>query len=353
MNRHWGEILVILPFCMMLEAGCGNSTVTDASELSTGNPDQIDIDAALPGIVCWGDSLTSGYLGEGVNYPDELENLIDERLIDPLRRKSGNESLKAPEVVNLGVAAETTLEIAGRNGGIPLMAAEDFLIPAKVQEVDFEYCSSERNSNTKLLRDGDGGVRTVTVDGIEGALIRWYDTEADHSRYKFRRLTEGQAVRVNKGDLIVTNLYDEYLDYIPIIMMGGNGDWTDLTDLEDEFQAMIDHSNCGDRFVIAARPLNDETDMTLIQQEDDEMSAHFGSRAVSLRQWMIDHGLETAGIDPSAEDLDRMNGGQIPSSLMNEDLIHFTPEGYRAMAEMFYQKMDELGYFDGLKALAE
>ncbi len=66
---------------------------------------QQKIDAALPGIVCWGDSITYGECSEDVKYPDELRRLIDEELIEPIRKKSGCESLTAPEVVNMGVDA--------------------------------------------------------------------------------------------------------------------------------------------------------------------------------------------------------------------------------------------------------
>ena len=319
---------------------------------------QEDVDAALPGIVCWGDSLTYGDMGDGVNYPEVLEALIDERLIEPIREATGNEELTAPEVVNLGVNKESSLEIAGRQGGVPLIVQEDFTIPADCTEVSFTYCSSIRESTTKLIRESDGGVQTVTICGIEGELVRWYDTEADFSRYNFLRLEEGESVSVSAGELVLTNLYDEYLDYIPIIMMGNNGDWTDNADLASQFQAMLDHSE-SDAYIVVPNPVNNETDVERMQTMDDYMSACFGDNAISLRQWMIENGLQTAAdsageeVSISGEDAARIEAGLIPLSLMNEDEIHFNSTGYAVMAEMFYEKLDELGYFDALKALAQ
>ena len=39
------------------------------------------VEAYLPGIVCWGDTLTEGTAG-GVSYPDRLQELIDAAIVD-------------------------------------------------------------------------------------------------------------------------------------------------------------------------------------------------------------------------------------------------------------------------------
>ena len=344
---------------LSLQASSGSSSSSLAgSSLVT----QADIDAALPGIVCWGDSITYGLYGDGINYPDVLEELIDERLIEPIREATGNENLTAPEVVNLGVSAETTLDIAGRQGSIPLVIAEDFTIPSDCIEVDFEYCSSERADTTKLILGSDGGVTSVTICGVEGELIRWYDTEADHSRYRFRRFKAGDAVMVSAGELMLTNLYDEYLDYIPIIRMGSNGGWTDLVNLAVQFQAMLAHTQSQEQYIIAATPLNEDnvnSNLAAMQEMDNYMTAIFGEHAVSLRLWMSENGLQAAadwaGTDAviSDEDAARIAQNLVPLSLLNEDRLHYTAAGYAAIGEMFYEKLDELGYFDALKALAQ
>ncbi len=77
---------------------------------------QQKIDSALPGIICWGDSISFGECGEGVTYPDELKKIIDRELIDPVRIRSGIDSLKTPDVLNMGIDSERTLDIAVRQG---------------------------------------------------------------------------------------------------------------------------------------------------------------------------------------------------------------------------------------------
>ena len=63
----------------------------------------------VKGYACIGDSLTGGFGGGDVSYPDVLEELLEEEA-----RERGAD--KAPEVVNLGVNGEDTITILGRAG---------------------------------------------------------------------------------------------------------------------------------------------------------------------------------------------------------------------------------------------
>ena len=62
----------------------------------------------LPGIICWGDSLTYGEEGDGVSFPQVL------------RERIAAELLEIP-VINMGASGEDSITIAGRGGGIPDM----------------------------------------------------------------------------------------------------------------------------------------------------------------------------------------------------------------------------------------
>ena len=51
------------------------------------------INEVLPGIVCWGDSLTSGPGGNAMSYPTALQNYIDDSI-----------SVMCPEAKELGIS---------------------------------------------------------------------------------------------------------------------------------------------------------------------------------------------------------------------------------------------------------
>lgn len=78
---------------------------------------------AVPGIVCWGDSLTYGYGGNGESYPGTLQRLIDERLISGI------------PVVNNGVCVEQTYTIMARAGVWPMMV-DSFVMPSGITPVE-------------------------------------------------------------------------------------------------------------------------------------------------------------------------------------------------------------------------
>ena len=49
--------------------------------------------------------------------------------------------------------------------------------------------------------------------------------------------------------------------------------------------------------------------------------------------------LEDAGITPTAEDLEMMEQGMTPVSLLAEDKVHFNADGYRMLARLVFGRM--------------
>lgn len=109
-------------------------------------------------ISCWGDALTFGAGGDGVNYPSELANLTN------------------MTVYNYGFDGETTNLIAARQGGISLYAKK-FTIPATKDAVEIilydklgsKYVfKNETNANT---------LNPCKINDIEGNITYNRDTK--------------------------------------------------------------------------------------------------------------------------------------------------------------------------------
>lgn len=95
----------------------------------------------LPGIICWGDSLTAGAGGNGITYPkmisSELSSSINENLdFSSLLPKEYKYLSASPRVnkfnipvINMGVGGEQTDTILGRKGVMPMTIGKDFTIP--------------------------------------------------------------------------------------------------------------------------------------------------------------------------------------------------------------------------------
>ncbi|MCR5675956.1 MAG: hypothetical protein K6G16_09630 [Lachnospiraceae bacterium] len=320
------------------------------------------INEAVPAIDCWGDSITEGYLGDGESFPQTLAALIDEELIEPIRKTSGFSGLKAPIVRNMGVSTETVPEIAGRRGAIPFVMSEDIVIPADTAAVECPFVSSDRGQTTKPLRKGDGkyggnGINPVRIAGVEGELIRYYDVEADFSRYRFARSVPGKEMPVPAGEAVITDAAGKYADDLCVVLMGANGGYEDTANLVGQFAAMAGMQR-EERFLLIGMGHRPENNGLLSAEEKQALAGAFGDRFLSLQDWMAAYGIDcanhefAAGIVPTAEDERRVRAGVTPSSLLNEDDLHYTPTGYRVIGYMVFAEMDSRGYFDGLKALA-
>ncbi len=331
-----------------------NVQVVKAQQLSQEQV-QAAIDAAMPGIVCWGDSITKGSLGMGVTYPDTVYQLMDANLIQPIRQKTGYAGLVTPRVVNMGVPSENSCEIAGRQGGLPFVITKSFVIPATGLSEEIHYASPYKLNTTKILLEERTEENPVTINGVTGILVRKFDVQEDHSRYYFQRLQQGTPVTVPVGAQMITNSATKYASYIPIMMMGSNGGWDNADDLVTQYQMMINHMT-GDpsKYLIIGMMKNYDTNLPKIQKEEATLQRAFGKRYMSARKELNTRGLKLAGITPTVTDQKRIKEGQIPASLLSdEDLLHYNAQGYATFGVIVYQKLDSLGYFDGLKALAK
>ena len=174
----------------------------------------------LPGIVCWGDSLTSGPGGNAMSYPRALGDRVTQDIInayDPLASLSDEAKalvsaddykISVP-VVNMGVGGETTYTILARNGAIPFVTASAITIPAGKTPVSISLRSQDGHQVDPLLQ-GNAGMEYVTISGVRGVI-----TNTDG--YKFTRSEAGNRVSVPAGTEIVTAGSENYRDYVTVI----------------------------------------------------------------------------------------------------------------------------------------
>ena len=64
---------------------------------------------------------------------------------------------------------------------------------------------------------------------------------------------------------------------------------------------------------------------------------------------MATDAMSDAGLTPTERDLERMELGFTPYSLLSIDELHFNEAGYELIGKLVYERMDKLGYFDGAK----
>ena len=291
----------------------------------------------FPGIIAWGDSLTAGAGGQGTNYPNVLQQLIKTNIYDI-------------PVINMGVGGENTNTIMGRAGSVPFVV-NSFTIPNDTSKVEITITSSNGNS-VSPLRQGDKGVNPVTINGITGTIsIEQASYTSPQFTYYFNRTESGTPVNVADGTIITTaTTSQDYQNYIPIVFMGQYEGWSENPEeLISQIKSVVNMDKWNDKYLVLGL-----TSGTSESRADLElaMQTEFGDRYINLRAIIVKSGLEELGIDASQADLNALNEGSIPPSLLFDE-IHFNSSGYTFIAQVIYDRMVELGYFDKIKELIE
>lgn len=320
----------------------------------------------LPGVVCWGDSLTAGSSGN-VSYPLTLQKYIDTYLCgiydlryaienpeNYTRAKWEDYKISIP-VVNMGAGQEDSATILGRSGVIPYVVKSDFVIPAGTESVPISI-ESQNGSAVAPLTAGSAGVNPVTIAGIQGTLTRTANTQGwSTSSYQFTRLEAGAETPVAKGTEVVTACTEQYRNYIHVVWLGTYGTFTSPEKLVSETKALLQRQNVNtDRFLVIGPCTYGGTwspSLTYSMDAiDSAMLQAFGNNYINLRKYLIEDGLRDAGITASKTDTNNINMGLVPDSFRsNAGGADLNGVAYDLLGKLVYERMELLGFFDEVR----
>ena len=339
---------------------------TTARESTVGdieNEYQRDLDTVaeyLPGIVCWGDTLTSGSSGT-VSFPYILQKYIDTYICDIYDFHASIENadefsrldwdkykVRIP-VVNMGVENEESTTVLGRSGVMPIVLKEDTLIPAGTDTIEISI-TGVNDKHVSPLCGGDGGVNPVTINGITGTLS--VDTDEiqywgnPNVRYYFKRLESGSECLVQAGTPIITSAADKYRDYIHVVCVGTYGEYESSSDLVAQIKALLARqTHNSDRYlVLGICYQNGWRDMSAL---DTVMLQAFGEHYINIRKYLCSDGLAEAGLTPTDDEKMEAAAGIVPARLRSSGGdAGLSAIAYKLIGKLVYERMDKLGYFD-------
>lgn len=295
------------------------------------------IEEYMPGIVCWGDSLTYG------GYPEFLKELIDERIF-----AESDESVTKITVSNEGIWGETSAEIAARCGAIPYIVSNSIYIPGEVMEIPLKIGvlgSTNNNENVKFTK---GVSYQVKLNGIDGYL-KPASNQVEGNFHVFVRREAGESVSVEKGTVIyIANNQKNYTNQIAVIFMGENGGWDDDPSiLVKQINAMIAHvGNPHKRYIVVGLHTGTAESRKELEYA---MEQEYGNNYINLREYICSKGYEDLGITPNEDELGAMKLGVVPSTLL-VDGLHYGGVAKKMVATAVFNRMDELGYFDEIRS---
>lgn len=277
------------------------------------------IEASLPRIICWGDSLTVGAGADGVSYPSVLRSAL------------------GLDVINYGVGGEGAAQIAYRQGAMPIYFSP-ISIPADLTPVEVNVIN-ENGGNAGIVRQNNTGVNPCKVGEVEGNLT--FNKEED--KYYFTRLQIGEPVELNeKTQLLTSAMQDKKGNDILVIYSGTNNqpNGTTIKNVIDIQRQMIKYAGTDDYIIIGMTSKNYMPD---IENVNIALKNEYGDKFLDIRTYLLENGLSESGITATDQDIEDIKNGEIPISLRS-DKVHGNKYYYTILGKQLADKITSLDY---------
>ena len=325
----------------------------------------------MPGIVCWGDSITAGSAGN-ISYPYMLQKYIDTYICDvydfhlsvpnaeEYSRLDWDEYTVDIPVINMGAGQEDTNTILGRSGTVPYVVEKDFVIPADITEIPIQL-KSDNGEDVAPLTGGSVGVNNVTINGIEGTLSVDSNSYKPNSRvqYYFARIRPGEETTVSAGSVVKTAASELYKDYIHIVCMGTFGGFEnrsigDIDNLVMQTKLMVQRqTKNSDRYLVLG-PCSYKghwnggyLNMDVL---DSAMMQEFGNHYINVRKYLCEDGISDYRLEATNQDIRDAKNSVVPESFRSTTgLSELNGKAYELIGKLVYDRMDRLGYFDEIR----
>lgn len=255
---------------------------------------------------------------------------------------------QSTKIVNCGVGGESLWQISARQGGVPMVNLNDFILPALATDsvevgryTNYVYngffkSSLNRTSNAALLGQGETGrnetfktVNPVFVDGIECTLAFTKTSDSPfEGTYSLKRNVSAESPRtIYAGTPVITNLARVLKPKASVMWMGTNegftGNIVNVPVLIDVYKRMVAYRGVNKYVIIGIYGGTGISGMTLSQLEamELEFSKEFGLHYFNMRKYVTTHALSDAGITPTTADTTAIGLGKCPPSLL-ADTVH-------------------------------
>ena len=320
----------------------------------------------LPGIVCWGDSLTTGSSGN-VSYPGTLQKYINTYLCDiydfystvenaqDYTRLDWTQYTVSIPVINMGSGMENSETVLGRSGVTPYVISKAFEIPADTEPVQIQF-TAEDGKQVKPLTAGSAGLNPVTINGVEGTITLETNVQSWGQSYYFTRSEAGSAVEVEKGTQVISGSTDAYKDYLHIVWLGTYDNLQDPAELvSDTKQLLSRQANNPDRYLVLGpctiRGSWTSADVSVMDAIDSAMLQAFGNHYINVRKYLLADGMTDAKFTATREDKVVIQQSMVPISFRSNSTTGADLNGtaYRLIGKLVYDRMDTLGYFSEIR----
>lgn len=283
-------------------------------------------------LTAWGDSMTAGSGGGGTTYTGVIASLLG---------RTVNKYAKG---------GQNSLGIAIRQGG------RDLTVNISGNTIPASGGVAITSKNNNILYDGGTytGTVHVTIAKVPGVI----STDVS-GNWTFTRDVAGIAVTTGTDEIATI---DSSTAFTPapaehdtdtiLIWSGRNGFGTtraDIVTVRDNISAMVNYLEQTKKNYLVISVCNGAGEVIGTGTYDQiialnaELKATFGDNFVDVRSYLVNFGLEDAGITPTAQDLTDMSGDTIPESLRS-DSVHLTATGYTLVGQYVARSIQAKSY---------
>ena len=255
-------------------------------------------------LVCIGDSLTQGSGGNGITFGGIISSHFNW------------------DYKNFGVGGESPSTIAYR------CKCNIIRIPANTNPTNYftpeSYISPAMPYPIPPFENGRKF--PITVNGVK------YTATRNGSKIKIDDISSATYPRNIVFD--IDSVGDVYT-----IWIGTNSDRT-FDAISPYIDMIVSNINSNKYVIIGLTIDGTESIANLNNQLKDKYKEHF----LDIKNLLINYGLNIVGLTPTPDDTERINTGNVPSSLLSADKIHFNSNGYKAIGLFVIDHMYALGY---------
>ena len=322
--------------------------------------DMQTVQTYLPGIVCWGDSLTAGSSGN-VSYPSTLQKYINTYMCDiyefystidnaqDYSRLDWSQYTVSIPVVNMGSGKESCATVLGRSGVSPYVVGDYFEIPAEPEAVAITI-KSESGETVAPLTAGNVGVNPVTINGVEGTVTLVSEDQGGNA-YHFTRSQAGDPIAVEPGTQIATAAAGQYRDYVHVVWIGTYDNVKKPENLVASVKQLLSRqAQNPDRYLVlgpcTVKGTWSGVNANTMNAIDSAMLQEFGNHYINVRKYLMSDGMTDAGLTVSREEKTQIQQGQVPASFRsNTNGADLSGTAYKLIGKLVYDRMESLGYF--------
>lgn len=241
-------------------------------------------------------------------------------------------SLQDSPIYWRGVGGENMQAITARSGMTPLFSKSAFTIPSIANErVEVSGFVTDGKDCVFTSQQGDNlpKLNPVVINGVEGNIVY------ENSKFYFYRLESGESVEVTESDVISPN--DVKLrGAILVAMLGYNGGYTGTEEYISYHEKARDVFNNSKYLFITRLCDGGWTTITKIKEEEDALTARYGTNVLKLRDWLSRFGVKYAvsmGLlsSETSQDISDRENGYVPTSLRG-DGVHLNNIGYQVLS---------------------